>query len=195
MCAVFSTVTAQTKVISNSDNLPDWIKNVGARTAPKASKVFWANNFGANGDGKTILTSAIQKAIDGNGKKWWDKYRTLRNVNLQTSFGNKVEIKNSENVESPNVKKQIEGIKATVTGKLQFQEGRGYFILVRDSQRNWESKVWLRVSENRILINKLQGLIDKTVMANGELGQLPENVTASVPPNGIYLQSFEIEGV
>lgn len=96
---------------------------------------------------------------------------------------------------SQEVSKHIKGIQATVIGKLNFQEGHGYFIEAKQSRYKWETKVWLRMSENGILIRKLQNLLNKTVKSEGELGQLPENVTASTPHLGIYLQDFEIEMV
>ena len=66
--AAFSSATAQ-KVSEKSENpLPDWISKVGAKSAPKKTKVFWANSYGANADGKTISTAAIQQAIDACAK-------------------------------------------------------------------------------------------------------------------------------
>ncbi len=62
--AAFSAVSAQTKNASTDiGRLPDWVSKVGARSEPKNKKIFWANDFGANGDGKTISTEAINKAI------------------------------------------------------------------------------------------------------------------------------------
>ncbi|CAN5373666.1 hypothetical protein BH20ACI1_BH20ACI1_24150 [soil metagenome] len=87
---------------------------------------------------------------------------TMKNVDLQTANGEKLEITNSKNVESPKVIEQTEGIKATVIGRLQFEEGHGFYILVKESRHNWESKVWLRYSENSILIRKMQGFLNNT---------------------------------
>ena len=69
VCAVFSSASAHTKIVFSTDKLPHWIKNVGARTEPKSKKIFWANDFGAIADGKTISTKAINKAIDECAKK------------------------------------------------------------------------------------------------------------------------------
>jgi len=50
--------------------LPDlpWAKKVGARTAPDAKKIFWANDFGAVSDTITLNTKAIQAAINACAK-------------------------------------------------------------------------------------------------------------------------------
>lgn len=89
-----------------------------------------------------------------------------------------------------------QGIKAEVRGTLHIDTGRGYFISVKfRDQAKRESRVWLQVSENKILVEQLAGLTGKEVLAKGNLEQMPENVVgASVPPLGIYLRlNFEIE--
>ena len=68
-CAVFRPIQAQIKTAAKTTNLPDWTKNVGARIEPKVTKVFWANDFGADADGAANSTKAIQKAIDECAKK------------------------------------------------------------------------------------------------------------------------------
>jgi hypothetical protein len=85
-------------------------------------------------------------------------------------------------------------IKAEVIGTLHFQQGRGYFISVKSSRNHgWENRVWLWISEEKLLIRQLEGLIEKKVIAKGELEQMPQNVQASVPPQGMYLRKVEIE--
>lgn len=49
---------------NDSETLPDWINEVGARREPKGSRIFSANTFGAVGDALRNSTRAIQKAID-----------------------------------------------------------------------------------------------------------------------------------
>ena len=91
--------------------------------------------------------------------------------------------------------RQEPGIKADVRGTLRFESGRGYFISVKSGdQAERESRVWLQVSENKVLVRQLEGLTGKQVMAKGNLEQMADNVRASVPPLGIYLRhGFEIE--
>lgn len=43
---------------------PSWITKVGARTSPANQAAYSVNAFGAMNDGKTVNTTAIQKAID-----------------------------------------------------------------------------------------------------------------------------------
>jgi len=86
-------------------------------------------------------------------------------------------------------------IKAEVRGTLRFQHGNGYFIAVSSNANpGSENRVWLRISEDKVLVRRLEGLMEKEVIANGELEQMPENVRTSVPPNGMYLRNVEIEG-
>lgn len=47
----------------------DWEKKVGAKSFPVKNERFPVNNYGALGDGKTISTKAIQKAIDACAAK------------------------------------------------------------------------------------------------------------------------------
>ncbi len=67
--AALSSLFARSKDVSRHNTLPGWVKQAGARKEPKGKKVFWANDFGANADGKTISTVAIQKAINVCAKK------------------------------------------------------------------------------------------------------------------------------
>src|SRR3712207_874056 len=56
--------TMRNSVWALAAGLPDWVKQVGARRAPKIEKVFSANAAGAGGAGATLSPAAIQKAID-----------------------------------------------------------------------------------------------------------------------------------
>ncbi|WP_133273386.1 glycoside hydrolase family 28 protein [Hymenobacter radiodurans] len=47
---------------------PAWVKEVGARTLPTTKTTFAATTYGVVGDGKTLNTKAIQKAIDAAAK-------------------------------------------------------------------------------------------------------------------------------
>jgi hypothetical protein len=85
-------------------------------------------------------------------------------------------------------------IKAEVRGILHFQEGKGYFITAKSGDDlRAENIVWLWITENKILVKHLNGLVNLTVTAKGHLEQMPKNVRGSVPPDGMYLKKFEIE--
>jgi hypothetical protein len=83
-------------------------------------------------------------------------------------------------------------IKAEVHGMLHFQEGQGYFISVQSKEHpGWESRVWLWISENKVVVRQLEGLLERSVTVKGELEQMPENVHASVPPHGMYFSHMQ----
>lgn len=85
-------------------------------------------------------------------------------------------------------------IEAVVTGTLHFEEGRGYFISVTSNENSgWENRVWLLISEDKLLGRRFEGLMEKKVIAKGELEQLPDNVQAMVPPHGMYLKKLRLK--
>ena len=155
--AVFSTISAQNKAVSSSDKLPDWIKNVGARTTPKVSKVFWANDFGANSDGKTISTSAIQKAIDAAAKKGGivafkpGNYLTgaiflKNNVNLRVDNG--VTLTGSQDEKDyPRLPTRVAGIEMTwLAGLINVNDAQNVSIsgggTIDGDGKKWWDKYW-----------------------------------------------------
>lgn len=87
-----------------------------------------------------------------------------------------------------------DGIKAEVRGTLRFESGCGYFIAVNPlSDREYETQVWLWISEDKVLVRKLQRLNGKSVIAKGKLAQLSKGHRTSVPPLGMYVSRFEIK--
>lgn len=114
----------QVVLASAQNNIPSWVKNVGAKTFPKAAAVFYANEYGAISDTFTVNTSAIQKAIDacaakGGGKVIFKKgvYVTgslfvKSNVNLQIDEG--VLLLGSQRFEDyPDMQSRIAGIETS----------------------------------------------------------------------------------
>lgn len=88
----------------------------------------------------------------------------------------------------------VGGIKAEVEGVLNFEPGRGYFIATRTGGNHpTETRVWLWVSENKVVVRELEGLTGKEVVATGLLHQMPQDTRAVVPPMGLYLpEGFKI---
>jgi hypothetical protein len=95
---------------------------------------------------------------------------------------------------TPQADTKDDGIKAEVRGTLRFESGRGYFIAVKAANKTeQEMRVWLWISEDKVLVRKLQGLDGKQVLATGKLAQMPEGRGTSVPPLGMYMSRFEIK--
>jgi hypothetical protein len=98
--------------------------------------------------------------------------------------------------QNPQADRKGQCIKAEVSGTLRFESGRGYFIAVKPANATeQEMRVWLWISEDKVLVRKLEGLAGKEVIAKGKLAQRPEGVKTSVPPLGLYMSRFEIEAV
>ena len=57
--------------VQAQQTVPDfsWVAKTGAKKFPSSSKVFQTSSYGAVGDGKTLNTAAIQKAIDACAAK------------------------------------------------------------------------------------------------------------------------------
>src|ERR1035437_7625359 len=113
--------SAQNKYGSTGNSLPSWTKKVGARTEPKAKKIFQATSFGARPDGITDSTKSIQKAIDacsrsGGGIVSFEKgdYVTgaifvKDNVNLRIDQGVKL-LGSQDETEYPKLPTRVAGI-------------------------------------------------------------------------------------
>jgi polygalacturonase len=104
--------------------IPEWVKNVGAKTFPSSQKIIFVNDFGAVSDTTTVNTKAIQKTIDECSAKGGGivafkpgTYVTgslfvKNNVNLQIGKG--VLILGSQKFEDyPDMQSRIAGIETT----------------------------------------------------------------------------------
>ncbi|WP_324674987.1 glycoside hydrolase family 28 protein [Hymenobacter sp. GOD-10R] len=103
-----------------TSNTPSWVKQVGAKTAPKYQTIFVVGKYKAVGDGKTLNTKAIQAAIDAAAKKGGvvtfapGQYLTgslflKKGVTLQLDKG--VTILGSENLKDyPEIQTRVAGV-------------------------------------------------------------------------------------
>jgi len=153
--------------ISAKDKDPSWAKRVGAEKLKFKKAIFRVNHYGAVGDGKTLNTGAIQKAIDdcaakGGGVVVFDigKYLTgsifiKEGVNLQIDKG--VEIWGSQDIKDfPEIDTRIAGIemrwptaliniikqkKAAVTGSgIVNAQGKPYWDYYWNLRKDYEAK-------------------------------------------------------
>jgi len=62
--AAAMSASARAKLATRPNGMPRWVQKVGARRTPDGRQMFWANSFGAIGDGVQKSTTAIQQAID-----------------------------------------------------------------------------------------------------------------------------------
>jgi hypothetical protein len=69
-----------------------------------------------------------------------------------------------------------------VKGSLGFEPGHGYYVARPDGHR-----VWLQVTEAKVLVHDLQTLMGKSVIAEGEVRTVPMNVTMAIPSGSDYL--------
>jgi len=85
-------------------------------------------------------------------------------------------------------------VKVEVRGTLNFRDGKGYFVEAPSTAFPKESiEIWLDVSEDKLLVRRLQQMMGKNVVVRGQLDELPSNVTTPVPRRRIYIRRFEIE--
>ena len=156
-CTCLSYIFAQTKTISDFDKLPEWTKKVGARNEPKSKKIFWANDFGAISDGKTLATGAINKAIDAAAKKGGivafktGNYLTgaiflKDNVHLRVDAG--VTLTGSENeADYPRMPTRVAGIEMTwLSGLINVNDAKNVKIsgggTIDGNGKKWWDKYW-----------------------------------------------------
>jgi polygalacturonase len=67
LLSLFSWLNPAPTVMGTAE--PAWTKQVGAKTLPNSKTVFAAAKYGAVGDGNTLNTQALQKAIDAAAMK------------------------------------------------------------------------------------------------------------------------------
>jgi hypothetical protein len=68
-----------------------------------------------------------------------------------------------------------------IDGVLGFEAGNGYFL-----EKAGGHRIWLRPSENKLLVRQLQELLNKPVVVTGELRRIPKNVVTSIPSGADY---------
>lgn len=64
LCLAFAFSYSAAAQVTPPADVPSWVKDVGARSAPNNPKIFSVNSYGAAGDGIKDSTKAIQEAID-----------------------------------------------------------------------------------------------------------------------------------
>ncbi|HEY0250239.1 MAG TPA: hypothetical protein VGC41_01890 [Kofleriaceae bacterium] len=74
-----------------------------------------------------------------------------------------------------------------VRGTLSFEPGHGYYIEVKTAPR-----VWLLVTEDKVLVRQLQSLTTKPIVVKGALHQMGANENAALPSRALYLDNFTV---
>lgn len=82
---------------------------------------------------------------------------------------------------------QADYVRAEIRGTLTFEAGRGYVVTVKTT------RVWLRISENKVLVRQLESLTNKTVTVRGALQQMDTTSRGSVPSGALYVDDFTID--
>ena len=124
---------------------------------PKGAKVFWANDFGAVGDGKTVSTNAINKAIDECAKKGGivafksGNYLTgaiflKNNVNLRVDNGVTL-IGSQDEKDYPRLPTRVAGIEMTwLAGLINVNDAKNVKIsgggTIDGNGKKWWDKYW-----------------------------------------------------
>lgn len=109
-------------------------------------------------------------------REWWDKH--------------KGEYSEDESSSAP---REGQGIKAEVRGTLRFEMGHGYYILVKGGKKTErETRVWLLIVEDKILVRKLEGLTGKEVIARGILEQTSKEGEYYKPPFSLIMGGGDV---
>lgn len=100
---------------------PAWVKQVGTRAFPNGKQTFKVNDYGADGQGKTLCTHSIQKAIDDCAAKGGGVVEFAPGIYLtgaifvktgvELRIGKDVELRGSQHFEDyPEIATRIAGI-------------------------------------------------------------------------------------
>jgi hypothetical protein len=78
-----------------------------------------------------------------------------------------------------------------LVGVLFFEAGRGYYLAM--GTKGGKSFVWLQISKNKIVVQKLASLVGSEVKVAGCLQRMPTNVSGSIPAGALYLSDCQIK--
>ena len=83
--------------------------------------------------------------------------------------------------------KPADYIKAEIRGTLVFEHGTGAYVSIKAAGKP-EIRVWLWISENKVLARQIESLTGKAVVVRGTIHQMDANTRTSVPPLGLYVE-------
>lgn len=100
----------------------------------------------------------------------------------------------SGSITSNDVRITLQTGQAHMTGVLGFAAGQGYFLTVDPARNEYRAKrVWLLVSENKVLVGQLDSLRGRRVTIRGDLRRLKDNQqVGAFPARAVYLVDFTI---
>jgi len=93
---------------------------------------------------------------------------------------------------APSMAETTMKIQADVTGILYYEPSHGYFISANPNAGPTD-RVWLSISENKVLLRDLEKLKGQFVEAKGLLEQIHPLTKAVFAPYSMYLSDFSIE--
>lgn len=75
-------------------------------------------------------------------------------------------------------------------GILRFEPGRGYYLEM--GTKGGKGLVWLQISENKILVQRLASFVGSEIKVAGCLQRMPTNVRGSIPSGDLYLSDCQV---